>query len=174
MVELRNLTTGRVDTAVSWLDGTFKFKLDPNTDYSVAGTRDGYFTNSEEVSTVGKRQSENMFVSLKLELEEIEFPLVDEIGGLDRAIELAKQKAKIAATDKITLVPYPPRRSLFELLMERGSEAVSLDSLASEVETRWVESQMSAPVQQALRDMPVRSLAEGGILRLMPYSVRVE
>src|SRR5258708_34902318 len=53
--------------------------------------------------------------------------LVDELGGLDRAIEMAKQKAKIAAADKITLVPYPPRRSLLEVLLERGSDAVSLE-----------------------------------------------
>ena len=41
--------------------------------------------------------------------------LVDEIGGLDRAIELAKQKAKIAATDKITLVPYRSEEHTSEL-----------------------------------------------------------
>src|SRR4029077_12282738 len=33
--------------------------------------------------------------------------LVDELGGLDRAVELIRQKAQIAASDRITLVPYP-------------------------------------------------------------------
>ncbi|MFM2134813.1 MAG: hypothetical protein RL021_213 [Bacteroidota bacterium] len=112
LVELRNLTTGRVDTTVSWLDGTFKFKLDPNTDYSVAGSRDGYFTNSEEISTVGKKQSENMFVSLKLELEEIVVnkPIVleniyydlnkweirsDASQGLDKLVQILKENPNI-------------------------------------------------------------------------------
>src|SRR5579862_6093454 len=34
--------------------------------------------------------------------------LVDELGGLDRALELVKQRAKIPASDKVTLVMYPP------------------------------------------------------------------
>ncbi len=39
--------------------------------------------------------------------------LIDEIGGLDRAVELVKERAKIGASEKITLVSYPPRRSLW-------------------------------------------------------------
>ena len=35
------------------------------------GSKDSYFTNTEPVSTVGKKQSENMFVKLKLEMEQI-------------------------------------------------------------------------------------------------------
>jgi len=100
--------------------------------------------------------------------------LIDEIGGIDRAIEMAKQKAKIAASDKITLVPYPPRRSLLELLLERGSDSVSLDSLVSALESRWIEAHVGPKLREVLGDMPVRSLSEGGILRLMPYSIRVQ
>ena len=37
--------------------------------------------------------------------------LIDEIGGLDRAVELVKQRAKIGAIRKGTLVSYPPRRT---------------------------------------------------------------
>ncbi len=46
--------------------------------------------------------------------------LVDELGGLDRAVELAKEKAGIAKGDRVELVPYPRPRSLFELLLEQG------------------------------------------------------
>jgi protease-4 len=42
--------------------------------------------------------------------------LVDELGGLRRAIALAKEKAKIAADVEPELVIYPPRRSLYEAL----------------------------------------------------------
>ena len=49
--------------------------------------------------------------------------LVDELGGLHRAVELAKQKAGIAPTAHVELVPMPPPRSLFEILLERGQEA---------------------------------------------------
>jgi protease IV len=54
--------------------------------------------------------------------------LVDELGGLDRAIAAAKQRAKIAAGSDVEIVVYPPRRSVYELLSE-GFRADGGDSL---------------------------------------------
>ena len=42
--------------------------------------------------------------------------LVDELGGLHRAVEVAKTEAGIAAESPITLVTYPQPRSFFEVL----------------------------------------------------------
>ena len=44
--------------------------------------------------------------------------LVDELGGLQRALELAKEQAGIAADDEVELVVYPPKRSLYEALAD--------------------------------------------------------
>ena len=44
--------------------------------------------------------------------------LVDELGGLDRALALAKQRAKIAPDAEVELVVYPPQRSFYELLAD--------------------------------------------------------
>jgi protease-4 len=88
--------------------------------------------------------------------------LIDEIGGLDRAVELVRQRAKIGATEKITLVSYPPRRSIFDLLWNRQSD--------SELESRMVESQIRSLVGK----MPIGALAHGGILRLMPFTIDVK
>ena len=44
--------------------------------------------------------------------------LVDELGGLDRAIAAAKQRAKIPASSDVEIVVYPPRRSVFELVSQ--------------------------------------------------------
>ena len=44
--------------------------------------------------------------------------LVDEIGGLYKAIDLAKQRARIAADEEVQMVVYPPRRSFYEVLAE--------------------------------------------------------
>lgn len=49
--------------------------------------------------------------------------LVDELGGLDRAVEMIRAKAKIAADKKIALVPYPDRKTFFEVLLGRGKDA---------------------------------------------------
>ena len=42
--------------------------------------------------------------------------LVDELGGLDRAVALAKDHAKIARDTEVELVVYPPKKSLYESL----------------------------------------------------------
>lgn len=83
--------------------------------------------------------------------------LVDELGGLDRAVELVRQKANFAASDKITLVPYPAKRSLFDVLFSRTDESAAIES----------------KVQQVVGPLPLRALSEGGFLKLMPYSIRV-
>ena len=44
--------------------------------------------------------------------------LVDELGGLDRAIAAAKQRAKIPAGSDVEIVVYPPRRSVYELVSQ--------------------------------------------------------
>jgi len=92
--------------------------------------------------------------------------LVDEIGGIDRAIEMVKQKAKIGATEKITLVAYPPRRNLLQILMDRDTDLTSIES-------RIVDSRVEARVRELVGDLPVRVLSRGGILRLMPYSITI-
>lgn len=71
VVELTNRKTGQKEQVTTMEDGKFFFKLNPNTDYSVVGSKDSYFTNTEPVSTVGKVRSENMYVKLKLEMEQI-------------------------------------------------------------------------------------------------------
>ncbi len=92
--------------------------------------------------------------------------LVDEIGGLDRAIEMVKQRAKIGASEKITLVAYPPRRNLLQLLMDRDTDLTSIES-------RIVDSRIEAQVRELVGDLPLRVLSGGGILRLMPYRITV-
>jgi len=83
--------------------------------------------------------------------------LVDEIGGLDRAVELVKQRAKIGASEKVTLVSFPPKRSIYDLLLNRNSD--------SEVETK---------LRAVLGNMPLRLLAHGGVMRLMPFTLVVK
>ena len=81
--------------------------------------------------------------------------LVDELGGLDRALELLKKKANIPAGEKVTLVAYPPKRSLIDILLSRGSENA-------------VESRI-----RALIGMPARVWLKAGFFRMMPYAIEV-
>jgi protease IV len=44
--------------------------------------------------------------------------LVDELGGLDRALAVAKEQAKIPRNTEVELVVYPPKKSLYESLAD--------------------------------------------------------
>ena len=92
--------------------------------------------------------------------------LVDEIGGIDRAIEMVKQKANIAASEKITLVAYPPRRNLLQVLLDRDTDLTSIES-------HMVDSRIAAKVKDLIGNLPLGALSQGGILRLMPYTITV-
>ena len=60
--------------------------------------------------------------------------LVDQLGGLQLAVNIAKQRAHIPVDEEVELVTFPPRRSLYEVLTEqfeqpsergaRGAEAL--------------------------------------------------
>lgn len=62
--------------------------------------------------------------------------LVDELGGLDRAVELAKELAGIGVEDSVRLVFYPEQPTLLDLLTERREPALpaSLARLVQAVE----------------------------------------
>lgn len=82
--------------------------------------------------------------------------LVDELGGIDAAISTVKRKAGISAAEKITLVTYPPRRSIFEVMFGRSQEGA-----------------MDSKLARLLKDWQAKVWIRGGMLRLMPYRIEV-
>jgi protease-4 len=82
--------------------------------------------------------------------------LVDELGGIDRAIELVKRKAGIPVTDKVGLVIYPPRRSILDYLWRTDQDA-GADAILSR-----------------LGLAPLRPWLRGGMLRTMPFSLQIK
>ena len=87
--------------------------------------------------------------------------LVDELGGLDRAVALIRQKAKLAADGATNLIIYPPKRSLLELLTSSSPDSVA-DAAAEN------------KIRKLLPMLPSSSLLRGGLLRTMPYRVVVQ
>jgi protease IV len=98
--------------------------------------------------------------------------LVDELGGLDRAVAIAKQRAKIAAESDVELVVYPPRKSFYELLSEQVSGS-SGDSFQSAAFGEWLNANLSDGELEALRLMrgPLTMFRRGEPLALMPFTV---
>jgi protease-4 len=90
--------------------------------------------------------------------------LVDELGGLDDAIAIAKQRAKIPADEDVDVVIYPPRRSIYEAIREQfgsGSAAFSAWTMLSGDAERRAVAAITAPVRLFRRGEP---------LALMPLS----
>jgi protease-4 len=90
--------------------------------------------------------------------------LVDELGGLDRAVALAKQAAKIDASREVELVAFPPPKGLLESLARPFGASASmrreaLGLLLSDEEARALHA-LSAHVRLFRRGEP---------LALMPY-----
>jgi protease-4 len=70
--------------------------------------------------------------------------LVDELGGLDTAIRLAKQYAKIDPDREVTLVVYPPKRSIYEILANPfGTTAPDAYDLLRRPHARIAEAALS-------------------------------
>jgi protease-4 len=89
--------------------------------------------------------------------------LVDALGGLDTAVALAKEKAKIPANEDVQLVVYPERRSLFDALSEQfgGVGSAGLWSMLAGSTERRAAAALSAPTRLFRRGEP---------LALMPFT----
>ena len=85
-----------------------------------------------------------------------EIGLVDELGGLDRAVALAKQRAKIAQDTEVELVIYPPKKSFYELVRDPFGSADSAGTLASLLgfSPKAVQA-LAAPLQVFRRGEPL-------------------
>jgi protease-4 len=89
--------------------------------------------------------------------------LVDELGGLDAAVDAAKALAKIAPEADVQLVPYPPPMTFFEAMTDAlyGGQAA------------WLSSSLTRMEVEALRALrgPFAIFRRGEALALMPFTV---
>jgi len=92
-----------------------------------------------------------------------EIGLVDQLGGLDAAIAVAKQRARIPADEDVEIVTYPPRRSFYEVLADQfggASPSGALAALIGSADARAV----------AALTAPMRIFRRGEPLALMPFT----
>ena len=90
---------------------------------------------------------------------------MDELGGLDRAVAIAKERAKVPASAEVEIVVYPPKPSLFEAIShpfgssDDSSETRTALALLRPAERRVI-AQLLAPMRLLTRREP---------LALMPF-----
>ena len=95
--------------------------------------------------------------------------LVDELGGLYKAVDLAKQRARIPLEEEVELVSYPPRRSFYEVLAdELSSPAGKLRAVST---SEALMELLGPRERRALAAVlaPSRLFRSGQVLAHMPY-----
>jgi protease-4 len=100
-----------------------------------------------------------------------EHGLVDEFGGLDRAIELAKQLAKIPADKGVERVILPYPQTFLQQLLSGGA-----DNTSTQVQQqRAVLSALPEDARRALRFMALMDrMKNGETMLLMPFDLRIK
>ena len=93
--------------------------------------------------------------------------LVDELGGLDRAIAIAKQRARIPSENDVELVIYPPRKSFYALVSDQFSGSSESATVGA-----WLNANLSRGELEVLRTMrgPLALFRRGEPLALMPFT----
>jgi protease-4 len=88
---------------------------------------------------------------------------VDALGGLDEAIAIAKQRARIPADEDVEIVTYSPRRSIYEALADqfRGGSSLGLWGLLATARDARAVADVTAPARMFRRGEP---------LALMPFT----
>jgi protease-4 len=84
--------------------------------------------------------------------------LIDELGGLDKALELLKKKTGLKPEDKVELVPYPPRRNIFDQYLRSTDEP----AVEAKIAQRLGLDKLNYKVWEA-----------GGMLRIQPFTIDI-
>lgn len=91
--------------------------------------------------------------------------LVDELGGIDRAIEMVKKKAGIAPSGRVVLSLYPGKRSWFDILLKSG------ESQADAPLNALLSRSGLEPLKAAWKDDRLRVWMRGGRISMMPFAL---
>jgi protease-4 len=97
--------------------------------------------------------------------------LIDEFGGMDKAIEIAKQLANIPADKGVRRVVYPAPRTLLDQLFGTGGEEAT-------VEAQKQNAAIAALPEDVRRSLRYLSLFEhvrrGETMAMMPFDLRIK
>ena len=105
-----------------------------------------------------------------------EIGLVDEIGGLDTALSIAKKQAGFAEDDKVNLIVLPKQRPFFEQILEQiiedteGSIQLPLQFTANHP----VLSMLGTPSQHIITWLSLFGFEDGTqIVTILPYDILI-
>ncbi|MFL6255404.1 MAG: signal peptide peptidase SppA [Pyrinomonadaceae bacterium] len=99
--------------------------------------------------------------------------LVDEFGGLDRAVEVAKELAKIPADKSVHRIVYPAPRTFFQQLF--GGDEQDAASIKAEQQRTALINSMPAEMRPVLRRAAMfERFPSNQTLVIMPFELKIE
>jgi protease IV len=99
--------------------------------------------------------------------------LVDEYGGLDKALEIAKQLAKIPADKSIQRVILPKAPSFFEQLLNSGDDDTS-EARVKTQQQQAIEAALPEDTRRAFRYLKLLERARtGDVMYRLPFDLRI-
>jgi outer membrane protein OmpA-like peptidoglycan-associated protein/tetratricopeptide (TPR) repeat protein len=116
VVTLYDAKTGAPLKTYKSTDGRYFFDLEPDKDYKVSASREGFFTSSQTFSTVGKDKSDTM--SFALSLKKMEKNKAYKLNNIYYEFD----KAELTAASKLVL------DTLFDILKENPNIVIELSS----------------------------------------------
>lgn len=87
--------------------------------------------------------------------------LVDRLGGIDDALALVRQRARLSSTGDVDIVVYPPKRSWLEMIADLNSDDAS-------------EAIVDKKIRAVLPSFPSRAMMHGGMQAVMPFRITVQ
>ncbi len=100
--------------------------------------------------------------------------LVDEYGGLDRAIEIAKQLANIPVDKGVHRVIFPYPRTFLQQLLNSGDEETAAETTARQQQAALFAA-LPADTRRALRYMSLLDrMKSGDSMLLMPFDLTIK
>jgi protease-4 len=101
--------------------------------------------------------------------------LVDELGGLERAIEVAKELAKIPREKGVRRIVYPTPRTFFEQFLGVDSDDKDDASLKARQQQQAILNAMPEEMRRAFRHAHIFSqMKRGEIMAMLPYDLQIK
>jgi protease-4 len=97
--------------------------------------------------------------------------LVDELGGLQRALEVARQLAHVAPDDTFEILELPPAPKIFEAFAQVFGATRMAGLALSEAEIGIATPELQEMLMQTVH---LLSAVQGGLVAIMPVTVRLQ
>lgn len=136
-----------------------------------------YFTNFVPKVAKGRKMSEEKVNTIGqgrvwTGAQAKENGLIDEFGGLEKAIEIAKQLANLPADKDVRRVAYPEARPFFESIF--GSNETSVETKEQQTQRAIIEA-MPQDIRRTLRYASILDqMKHGEAMMMLPYELEIK